>query len=161
MGGKMAQGYRRSQIVLHWVTLGLVLWQFIGHDAISEAWRSLRQGTELAFNPLVAAHVLGGGAILALVLWRLLLRRRHGGPVEANPRLRLAAAVTHGGLYLLLIALTLSGAAAWFGGVEAAAEAHEVLKALLMALIGLHVAAALWHRFWLRDGVMARMLRAR
>jgi len=41
--------------------------------------------------------------------------------------------------------------------VEAAAEAHEVMKALLMVLAGLHVVAALWHQFWLKDGLLLRM----
>jgi cytochrome b561 len=39
-------------------------------------------------------------------------------------------------------------------------EAHEVLANLLLVAIGLHVAAALWHHFVLRDGALARMLPA-
>ncbi|WP_370284372.1 cytochrome b/b6 domain-containing protein [Pseudooceanicola nanhaiensis] len=43
-------------------------------------------------------------------------------------------------------------------GKLAAAEAHEVLKTLLLIVILGHLGAALVHRFWLRDGVLARML---
>ena len=43
--------------------------------------------------------------------------------------------------------------------ITAAAELHEAMKAVLMALVALHVLAALWHQFWLKDGLMARMKR--
>ncbi|MDR0807534.1 MAG: hypothetical protein LBE86_00095 [Gemmobacter sp.] len=33
------------------------------------------------------------------------------------------------------------------------------MTTLLMVLVGLHVLAALWHQFWLRDGLMERMRR--
>lgn len=158
----MPKGYSRSQIVLHWATAGVILWQFLGNGAISAAWRDLQQGQEVAFNPLIALHVLGGLAILALVVWRLVLRARRGAPAapEAEPPLlRQAAAATHGALYLLLVGLVVSGGMAWFGGIAAAAGAHEVLKALLLALVALHVLASLWHQFWLRDGLMDRMRR--
>ena len=47
--------------------------------------------------------------------------------------------------------------AAWFGGIDPAAEVHEVLRIVLLALVGAHVLAALWHQFWLKDGLMLRM----
>jgi cytochrome b561 len=50
-----------------------------------------------------------------------------------------------------------TGALAWFGGIGVAAEAHEVLRVGLIALIALHVGAAIWHHFVRRDGVLARM----
>jgi cytochrome b561 len=37
-------------------------------------------------------------------------------------------------------------------------EAHEVLSNVLIALVVVHVAAALYHHFVLRDGVLRRML---
>jgi cytochrome b561 len=37
-------------------------------------------------------------------------------------------------------------------------EMHEVFGNLLLVAIGLHVAAALWHQFALRDGTLSRML---
>jgi cytochrome b561 len=38
-----------------------------------------------------------------------------------------------------------------------AEDIHGYLAYALFALAGLHALAALWHRFWLRDGVLARM----
>lgn len=91
-----------------------------------------------------------------------------------------AAHATHWTLYLLMIAmpvtgwLMVSGSAnrrplTWFGLFdipylpmgEAAGgvghEAHELLGWLMLALVVLHVAAALRHRLILRDGILARM----
>lgn len=156
-------GYSRAQIVLHWLVAALVLAQFLFKDTIADAWRALRMGAEPVTGPLIGQHVIGGFLILALVLWRLALRARRGAPPppEAeHPALRLLARLMHGGLYLVLIGLVVSGGVAWFGGVGPAAGAHNLLKTLLMLLVGLHVAAALMHQFVLRSGVMARMLRA-
>lgn len=158
----MPKGYSRSQIVLHWLTLALIAWQFIGHDAISAAWRSLRQGGSPAFDPLVAGHVAGGIAVLVFAVWRIVLHRRRGAPapVEGGPAiLRPLAKLVHAGLYVAMIALAVTGGMAWFGGIARAAEVHEGLKAVLLGLIALHVAGALWHQFMLRDGLMQRMAR--
>jgi cytochrome b561 len=41
---------------------------------------------------------------------------------------------------------------------SAAAGYHETLANILLILAGLHAAAALWHHYWLSDGVLRRML---
>jgi len=155
-------GYSKPQIRLHWIVALLIVPQFVLHDGISAAWRALRQGQVPAFDPLVLLHVAGGVLIAALVLWRIVLRSRRAAPPlpeGEHPALKFAAKVTHGGLYALLLALPLSGAVAWFGGVGAAGDAHEVMKTLLMALVALHVAGALYHQFVLKDGLLLRMKR--
>ena len=77
-----------------------------------------------------------------------------------NVLLNGAARATHLGLYALMILMPISGALAWFGGLGAAAGAHNVLKVALLALVVLHVVGALYHRLWLKDAVMERMIRA-
>ena len=160
----MPERYTRAQIVLHWLVALLVLAQYLNHDAIGSAWSAIRRGLQdVPGGPLVAAHVVIGLAILAFTLWRIALRMTHGAPPPPpeEPRvLRTLAAATHGSLYLLLLLLPLSGLAAWFGDVGRAADAHAVLKSLLMAVILLHVAGALYQRFVLRSDVVSRMLRA-
>lgn len=156
-------GYSRPQIRLHWIVALLIVPQFVLHDGISAAWRALGQGQELPFSPLVPLHVLGGVLIAALVLWRIVLRLRRAAPAlpeGGHPALDLVAKLTHAGLYALLLGLPLSGAVAWFGGVHAAGDAHEVMKTLLLALVALHVVGALYHQFVLKDGLMQRMKRA-
>ncbi|MDP2087756.1 MAG: cytochrome b/b6 domain-containing protein [Gemmobacter sp.] len=150
--------YSRLQIRLHWLTAALIVAQFVFHERIATAWDALEDGLAPAFDPLVLAHVLGGGAVLALAVWRLGLRARHGVPPAQGSALAVRAAHWgHLALYGVIIALGLSGAAAWFGGIGAAAELHEALKPVLALLVAGHVAAAVWHHVALKDGTLSRM----
>lgn len=129
-------------------------------------------------------HKSIGLSVLALVVVRLAWRLYAGAPppVPGLPRIqRLAAAGTHWLLYLLLIAMPLSGwlydsasglrPLRWFGQVavpklvapdEALAgefhDIHETLFIILAAVVLLHVAAALWHHVFRGDATLARML---
>ena len=152
--------YSRTQIALHWIVALLFVLQFVLHEPIAEAWDVIEDGGTAAFNPLVAAHVAGGILILAFAVWRIALRRMRGVPdlpASEGPAVRLAAHAGHMALYALMILMPLSGTAAWFGGIEAAAEGHETIKPLVILLVAVHVAAALWHQIWRRDGLMRRM----
>lgn len=156
------KGYSARQIRLHWLVAVVIVLQFVLHEPISQAWDGIAAGQSPAFNWLILAHITGGVLVLVFALWRLVLRQTRGVPpapeAEAAP-LRVAAHLGHLALYALMIAMPLSGMAAWFGGIRAAAEAHEVMKAALMALVAVHVIAALWHQFWLKDGLILRMKR--
>ncbi|OAN81282.1 hypothetical protein A8B78_09775 [Jannaschia sp. EhC01] len=155
-------GYSRLQIILHWLVFALIAQQYIFKDAMSAAWDRLGEGLEATFDPLVLAHVAGGALILIFALWRLMLRARRGVPpaIEAPKVQGILAKLTHLGLYALMILMPVSGAVAWFGGVEAAAQGHNVMKIILLALVALHVVGALYHQVVLRDGTLARMRRA-
>lgn len=156
-------GYSRAQILLHWLVVLLIAGQFLFNDAIGEAWRAMQRGTEIPFGSLVSAHIAGGVLIALLALWRLSLRFGRGVPdlpAEEPAAMRIAAHVTHWSLYGLMLLIPVSGAVAWFGGVRDAAEAHEALTSVLLVLIGLHVAAALYHHFVLKTDLMTRMRRA-
>jgi cytochrome b561 len=153
--------YSRQQIALHWIVFVLITLQYLLHDAISDAWDRITEGLEAGFDPLVLAHVAGGALVMIFALWRLALRARRGVPtaIESSKAQAILAKLTHAGLYALMILMPISGAVAWFGGVDAAAQGHNVLKLLLLALIALHVLGALYHQVILRDGTMARMRR--
>ncbi|MBE0554349.1 MAG: cytochrome b/b6 domain-containing protein [Rhodobacteraceae bacterium] len=155
-------GYSRTQIALHWVVVLLILAQFLFHEPMAEAWDVVEDGGAAVTSAGVLLHIIGGIAVLVFALWRLALRMTRGVPaLPANdpPLQRLAAHLGHWGLYALMVAVPLSGMAAWGGGIKAAGEAHEVLKTLLLLLVLVHVAAALWHQFWLKDGLIDRMKR--
>lgn len=156
-------GYSRFQIALHWLVFALIAQQYVFKDAMSAAWDRIAEGLEAGFDPLVLAHVAGGALVLVFALWRLALRKMRGVPpaIEANKVQGLLANLTHVGLYALMILMPISGSVAWFGGVEAAAQGHNLFKIALLALIALHVVGALYHQFVLRDGTLARMRRAR
>ncbi len=155
-------GYSRSQILLHWAVAALIAAQFLFSEGIEDAWRSLRQGVEPVFDPMILAHVAGGVLIGVFVVWRLVLRFTRGAPPppeQEAPLLKLAAHAMHWTLYALMLGLVATGGAAWFGGVGAATGLHGALAPMLMILSLLHVAAALFHQFVLKTNLLARMKR--
>lgn len=156
------QGYSATQIALHWAVAVLVAGQYIFKDAISGAWDAIRAGETFAFDPLILAHVAGGALILAFVVWRLVLRLRRGVPAvpENEPApLKTLSQIAHWAFYAVLAAMSVTGSLAWFGDVTQAAQAHNVLKVVLLALIALHVLAVPFHRLVLKNNVMRRMIR--
>ena len=159
----ISSGWSSQQVALHWVTVALVVFQLIIGDAMSEAWEAREDG--LGGPPGIGAilHIIAGVSVLLVVLYRLYLRRTHGHPPRSENQPKWAStlgAVTHGALYLLLIAMPLSGAVAWFLGVEGAADAHAgLLRIALIAVIVLHVAGALVEHFVFRSSSLKRMLR--
>jgi cytochrome b561 len=166
----------RKIVVLHWLTVlcvccaaGLILTR----DEVSG--RALRQW-------LLEGHRHFGLFVLILFFIRVAVRLRAGKlPTEGKLPfvLRAAAAATHIALYALLLALPLLGWALsnaqdkpvhFFGAtlptlVAADDDLADSLQAwhvdaawLLLALVVLHVSAALWHHFVLRDGTLRVML---
>ena len=123
-------------------------------------------------------HMIAGGLILLLTLLRLVVRLKteHPAPATAgNALLDRLARTTHWGLYLLVLLMAGSGVAMSvmaglpgivFGGVGSLPAnfdalppraVHGIVAKLLMLGIGLHVAAALFHQFVRRDGLLSRM----
>ena len=98
--------------------------------------------------------------MLVLVLWRLALRVCRGVPdaPESETRaMQMAGHLGHLGLYGLMIFVPISGMMAWYGGIGLAANIHQTATTFVIVLVGLHVAAALYHHFWLKDGLLFRM----
>ena len=164
-------------IALHWLTFLLVL----GMAVVGLVM------TELPTSPLkiqvYALHKSFGLTVLGLTALRLAWRMFSGRPKSepGSPRWQeRIAALTHGALYGLLIAIPLSGwwfnSAAgfplrWFGLVALpklggydpqiksfAREMHEFLFFTLAALVVVHAAAALYHHYRLHDRTLSRML---
>jgi cytochrome b561 len=163
----------------HWLIAALI----IAQGAIGLVM--VEMGLTPAKVRVFALHKSIGMTILALVLlriaWRLTERRPADPPAMPRWQRRMAHAM-HVVLYLLILALPLSGwwfnSAAnaplvWFGLVDVpgltrgydpvwkprALFLHETLFWLLVALLVVHVGAALWHHFKQRDDVLKRMLR--
>lgn len=157
-------GYSRLQTALHWTVFLLVAFQIVGHEAILRVGEAVRNSAVPASGDMTLAwlHVAAGIAIFVFAAWRVYLALTRGvpqPPESEHPALRILAKATHGGLYLLLLGMPISGAAAWFGGVEAAAFAHGMAKYVLIPLILLHVVGALAHHFVFKTDVLRRMLK--
>jgi cytochrome b561 len=157
-------GYSPMQVALHWIVVVLVAFQFLAHVGIEQAWRASERGEPSPADTMALAylHIAAGTLVLLLALVRIYLRMTRGAPSPPadEPRLlQLLAEAVHVSIYLLLLLLPLSGAIAWFLGVKAAGDVHELLKSVLLAAIALHVAGALFQHFILRSQVLMRMLR--
>lgn len=156
----MVQGYSRTQIALHWGVGALILYQLVMGEDMSALWDAFEDTGSYALTLGGILHIGFGIAILLLALWRLGLRSTRGVPEAPQGSLLMmrAAKLGHWAIYAFMIGLPLSGMAAWFGGVEIAAEVHGgPAKALLWVLIIGHVAMAFYHHFILKDGLLNRM----
>ena len=80
-------------------------------------------------------------------------------PESEHPALQFLANLIHVLLYILLLTMPLSGAVAWFFGVEAAANAHSLARFVLLPSVLLHIAGALANHFWFKTDVLRRMMR--
>ena len=160
----MVKGYSRTQIFLHWAIALLILFNLIFSDAMSDLWRQIERTGPTPTTIGAWAHIIVGVAMLAFVAWRLVLRVTRGvphTPAGTNSWLKLAGDAGHLALYALMIALPVTGLMAFYGGFETLGELHsELLKSLLWALIAVHVVAAIYHHFFLKDGLLNRMRKA-
>ncbi|HEX5952425.1 MAG TPA: cytochrome b [Rhodanobacteraceae bacterium] len=161
----------------HWLVAALIVAQ--GVIGLSMVQMDLTPAKVRVF----ALHKSIGMTILALVLlriaWRLTERRPADPPAMPHWQ-RQAAHALHLALYVLILALPLSGwwfnSAAnaplvWFGWLDLpsltggldpvwkprALLLHQTLFWVLAALLVGHVGAALWHHFGQRDDVLRRM----
>ena len=153
--------YARVQIWLHWLVAALVLAQYASSGAIVRTHGIHLIGqrpsqTDLLLHTL---HNRVGLAIIALMFGRLVLRACLGAPApgaeSGGVAGRLAVGV-HFAFYAVLITEGITGAVAsyfWWP----ISSAHVLLFKLLLALVTVHGAAALWRQFVRKDAVMSRI----
>lgn len=152
-------GYSLVQIRLHWIVAALVILQLIFGEGISESFDARLESGVSGYSLQSVAHIGAGLLIGLLTLWRLSVRLRRGVPQEGAGLLGLGAQWAHRIFYVVLIVAPVVGLVAWFGGSETAGDLHGYVKPVLVVLVGLHVLAALWHQFVLKDGLLLRMKR--
>ena len=158
----VTNGYSARQIGLHWLVFLLVAYQWFTGDDMSDLFEAAHGGPPAAVNPNWATvHVVVGVAVLLLMVWRLGLRHTDGTPPAAkqHPALQRLASAVHVGLYLDLVLGALVGLIAYYWLPQLAFLHHLMMRPVLLLLIALHVAGAVWHRFVVRDDVVTRMIR--
>lgn len=173
---RLERGERYSSVAIlfHWTIAVLVIVNLIvgiGHEWVP------------AMRAWMPGHKAIGITVLVLTLarisWRL-VHRPPALPASVSPLQRTAAHAVHWVLYALLVLMPLSGwvmvsgpegrrPLTWFGAFDipylpvseaasgGAASAHGLLGWLMVALVALHVAAALWHHLGQRDATLVRM----
>jgi cytochrome b561 len=155
--------YAKPQIMLHWLIAALVVAQFLSAEAMQEFFEKAEDAKVLAGFPTdntSMVHAIGGATILVLMLVRLGLRLSYGAPASPgslSPLLQRASRFAHYAFYVLLVAVPLTGAASLYISSEIG-DAHVILKNVLLSVIAAHVAGALAHAFYFKDGVVRRML---
>jgi cytochrome b561 len=161
--------------ILHWLTLLLLSAQF------ALGWLMPDADSVKTPQGLAAWHVGVGTLLLAVVIVRLMWAaiRRSPADVQQSAVLRFAAKTLHRLLYALLLAVPLLG---WLNAsgrdwaVRLAGVAplprlatpdslgatigdwHSTSAIVLLALIGLHVVAAITHQIGFKDQTIRRML---
>jgi cytochrome b561 len=164
----------RGMAILHWTTVLLLI------AAAAFALTRDEVAGRVARQWLLEGHRHTGLLVLLLAVLRIALRFRGGRlPQLIHSRLvRIAAWLTHAALYLILLGLPLLGWALsnaegkpvyLFGAALPAlvAEDEDLADALLvwhqdvawalLALVLLHIGAALYHHFVRRDDVLRSM----
>ena len=191
------QRYNKTTIILHWL-IGLLLLAMLAlgfwmhelpkdlPDVAAVNLFDLGIYTLQLSEPMSPRafyfnlHKSIGATLLLLILFRVFWRLTHAAPdfpatMQAWEK-KLAAAVHHV-LYLLMLALPVSGllmtlyskyGLLWFGirifeGLDnpqlrdAFKEMHEIIAISLLTLIVLHVVATLKHKWLDRDDIMGRI----
>lgn len=169
--------FRVSQKVIHWIMAFLIM---------SDLLIAQRFGQEMELADRMQsriAHVIIGSTVAILLIARLVLRVRHGAPEYAATMpdwQKWAARIGHVALYGLMILLIVTGLIAasqatpqieLSSGFSLAIGSptedsfkqvrilHEAVTKALIAMIAIHICAALYHQFVAKDGILGRMTR--
>lgn len=176
--GLRAVRYRALVVWIHWITAAVVVAQVVVGFMFHRVYE---QGTPERME-MFAWHKTIGALILVLALVRLAVRLMNPPPPYPSdfPKWeRFAAVWNHRLFYFMLIALPLTGLAAVSGRAEDGTvpllfglalpaipgipeengfgEIHEILVWTTLALVVLHVSAALYNQFGSATNVADRM----
>ena len=171
-----ARAYDARTIWFHWLTVLLVAGQWVGAHAIDWFPRGSPR------TDARSVHIVLGLLLAALIVGRVAWRATRGLRLPPTDRgaLKLAATTVHVLLYLLVIAIVGLGVVTYwtrgdslFGLVTVPRLAlggkafhrqinhlHALAANLILLVAAVHAAAAIWHQYWRRDGLLSRMIPA-
>ena len=176
----MAESYNSVSKWFHWVTVGLIAVAL----PVGFVIKHIKDSDKMPFD---AVHESAGLTICLVAIARLVWRRTHPPPPLPDtipPAMRRAAAVNHWLLYAAMIVqpilgfiatnawgFPLRGQTAYLGFIdlpkvmeknvplaEAVQAAHNTLGWAIVALLALHIGAAVFHQAIRRDGTLLRMV---
>ncbi len=173
--------YSLSARWFHWITFLFVA--VLIPTGIVMADRGARDIWDSLTNNLYSTHKLIGFTLLWMIVLRLGYRLFFGTP-QPEPGLlswqRTLSRANHWAMYALLVAMPILGwigvsmfpaldifglfnlpsIASKSGAADQVLYIHKSLAFVLIALVSLHILAALYHYFIRKDGVLQRMLPA-
>jgi cytochrome b561 len=159
-------------VALHWLVAAMIIGLLcLGFFVLANMPNSDPNKLEI-----LVWHMSGGMFVLVLMILRLIIRRWSARPavtVTGSPLLDRLASLAHSGFYVIVLLMIATGwTTGWFisdvfqpnGGslpdnfaVFLSFRAHAGLATLLAIMIVVHVVAALYHHFVLKDGLFRRM----
>lgn len=168
--------YTVTAKVLHWLMAIMIIAMLMTGWSLDDL-----DGADL--SAALSTHATGGGLVLVLLVMRVLWRVAYPPPElpqSLTTMQKLAAGFIHVSLYVMLLLVPLTGLTAavahsenvvllgglnlqetfaFIGqnGFDIKREIHAQAMHVLLALIIGHVAAAVVHRVWLKDGIFERM----
>ena len=159
--------YGAMPAAIHWLTALAILFLLVSGQ--------IMEGPNLgAILPMHMALGLSVGALTLFHIVWFVVFDRHPQPVPGTSRMQhLLARLVHIGLYAAIVVMVasgmgmvaLSGAAPQiFGGgvlpdfrLLPPFGVHGLVSKVLLVLALFHIAAALWHQFFVKDGLIGRM----
>lgn len=167
--------YHPLLVALHWLIALMIIGMLIGGFLVV----SKMPNTDPEKVQLLMGHMIGGVSILTLILIRLAVRLSTAKPAPAetgSPLLDKLGRFNHYAFYVVVIVIAVSGiATAKISGLSETVfnhtgaplpehfgiyptfRVHAIMNLLLVALVVLHIMAALWHQFIRGDGLLRRM----
>ena len=166
-------GFGRAVRALHWLTVLMLVGSFALVWSVGWLTAGPTRAQAIDLHRTIGLLVLT--VTVLRVIWRMVNRRT---PKVSKPKLRWVADIVHAMLLVCLLIVPLLGWAytnarghmAILLGIRlpslifkdqyfsrVAIGSHEFLAYALLTLIGVHVAAALWHHLVLRDSTLKRM----
>ncbi|MEH2564750.1 cytochrome b [Bradyrhizobium sp. AZCC 2289] len=172
MSRALASRYQPVLVALHWLLALMIIGLLcLGFFVLADM-----PNTDPKKLDILVWHMAGGMFVLVLMILRLIIRRWSARPATAatgSPRLDRLASIAHRSFYVIVFLMIASGwSTGWLisGAFQPNGEplpstfavlptfqAHAALATLLAILIAAHIAAALYHQFVLKDGLLRRM----
>lgn len=163
--------YGSVAVLIHWASAAAVILAFAAGFAVAHLLPTAQQA------PVLLVHIMLGLSVLVLTLLRIVwwwaVDKAPAHSAGEPAWRRIAARAVHLGLYAILILMAASGIATTVlsGALPAILSGgplpdfsgllprvtHGLMSKVLLLLFVLHVAAALWHQYVLRDNLLARM----
>ncbi len=166
--------YHILLVIIHWIMAIMLIMAITG----GQMFLGQLTGNTLERQQALGGHILFGLILGSLLIIRLITRLTSTRPVKAttgNDFLDKLGVWTHWGLYVLVGFMVLTGLSTallsgifplvYGGEVEIPDDlssyptrmVHSIFSLLLAALMILHVLAAFYHQFVLKDNLISRM----
>jgi cytochrome b561 len=152
--------YSKGLSLLHWLVAIMFAASYIISDGMPKYFDQHLENIDVSGQWVANFHVYAGLAFIAVVLIRLIVRLTSQKPEpkeSTDSRLNKIATGAHHLLYLLMFLVPVAGVIGWYEKITIFGDIHVLLMNLMLGLVGLHIAAAIYHQWVLKDGILSRI----